>query len=392
MHLQKRGSTWHCEYYDAAGERIRRSTQCTDRRAAEARAIAWEREAATADASASRSGSLADAINLLIETRAEQAEAGRRSVYTVEFYRRKAGHLRRIFETNEAGEHVPFNLGKLNSSEIDRYVSQRRAEGASENTIQKELVTLRAALKLARRAGLWHGEPAAIVPVAFSAEYKPRTRFLTREELHKLLAELLPDQAARVAYMVATSAEWSATERAMRTDVASDLSTAQLHGTKRSSREREVPIVTGDQYALLGYALKYAQGDGRSLFQHWGNVRRDLHEACDRAGIAPCSPNDLRRTCATWLRAAGVPAELIAPLMGHRDTRMVERVYGRLAPKDLWARIAGSLRSGTVSPVCQTQWTEPDLMDTSDRLDGCVFHPERPIISALECDLDVRIA
>jgi len=59
-------------------------------------------------------------------------------------------------------------------------------------------------------------------------------------------------------------------------------------------------------------------------------VRRDLRAACTKLKIPRCSPNDLRRTCATWLRAAGTPPHLIAPLMGHADSRMVERVYGRL--------------------------------------------------------------
>ena len=62
--------------------------------------------------------------------------------------------------------------------------------------------------------------------------------------------------------------------------------------------------------------------------------------ACARAGIERCSPNDLRRTCATWLRAAGVAPDLIAPVMGHADTRMVERVYGRLSPQALATRLA----------------------------------------------------
>jgi len=55
----------------------------------------------------------------------------------------------------------------------------------SDHTISKEVVALRSALKLARRAGLWEGDPGAICPHAFSPEYVPRKRFLTREELCK---------------------------------------------------------------------------------------------------------------------------------------------------------------------------------------------------------------
>jgi len=73
------------------------------------------------------------------------------------------------------------------------------------------------------------------------------------------------------------------------------------------------------------------------------NVRRDLAQACDRADIEPCTPNDLRRTCATWLRQAGAAPDLIAPVMGHADTRMVERVYGRLPVDDLERRLAAAI-------------------------------------------------
>jgi hypothetical protein len=116
-----------------------------------------------------------------------------------------------------------------------------------------------------------------------------------------------------------------------------------------------VPVATRPQLELLRYALTHAEGEDPALFLPWQNVRRDLREACKRAGIPPCSPNDLRRTFATWLRAAGAPTDLIAPVMGHADTRMVERVYGRLAPSDLRRRIDGLRgRSRCVTGVSDT--------------------------------------
>nr|MBK7068068.1 tyrosine-type recombinase/integrase [Deltaproteobacteria bacterium] len=116
-----------------------------------------------------------------------------------------------------------------------------------------------------------------------------------------------------------------------------------------------VPVATRPQLELLRYALTHAEGEDPALFLPWQNVRRDLREACKRTGIPPCSPNDLRRTFATWLRAAGAPTDLIAPVMGHADTRMVERVYGRLAPSDLRRRIDGLRgRSRCVTGVSDT--------------------------------------
>jgi len=279
----------------------------------------------------------------LLRSRREQAAAGRRSFETVRFYETKAGHLVRVFENTDDDTYVPFKLPDLQARHVDSYVSRRRAEGAHEATIAKELVTLRAALKLAVRAGLWLGNPAAVLPIGFAPEYRPRSRYLTPDELAKLLGALLADQAGRAAFIVATSASWGESCRAMRVDVADDLSTVYIRGTKRSTRLRTVPIVGETARSLLEYALAYARGEGGLLFHPWANVRRDLAKACRDVKIPRCSPNDLRRTCATWLRAAGVSPDLIAPVMGHADTRMVERVYGRLPIEDLRRRLSQAM-------------------------------------------------
>lgn len=105
------------------------------------------------------------------------------------------------------------------SAHVDDYISTRRGEGAGEHTISKELVALRASLKIALRRGLWRGIPEAVCPIAFAPEYKPRTRFLSQAELQRLLSKLPGDRAAAVAFMVATSAEWGAVKRAERDDV-----------------------------------------------------------------------------------------------------------------------------------------------------------------------------
>lgn len=209
---------------------------------------------------------------------------------------------------------------------------------------EEDVVTLRAALKLAKRAGLWRGDPDELIPVAFSPAYVPRTRWLPPEELTLLLGELAPDHAARVAFIVATSASWGDTDRAERADLRG--TSVLVRGTKRATRWREVPIVIEAQRSLIAYAAEHAGGRPPLLFAPWTNVRRDLHAACRRARIDPCSPNDLRRTTAQWLRRAGAPVELLAPLMGHADGRMVERVYGRLDAAALGRLLAAACDAG----------------------------------------------
>jgi hypothetical protein len=50
-------------------------------------------------------------------------------------------------------------------------------------------------------------------------------------------------------------------------------------------------------------------------------------------------------TCASGslLRQAGVPNADIAKLMGHADTKMVDRVYGQMRPESLAAALRRSL-------------------------------------------------
>jgi integrase len=270
--------------------------------------------------------------------------AERRSQETVNFYKTKAGHLIRYFEqADEETPRTPFLMKTLRARHVDGFIEQRRVEGAAESTIQKELTTLRATLKLAKRRDLWHGDIDAVMPSGFSPQYKPRERFLTGSELPLLLRELPGPRAAVVAFIVATSAEWRAVERAQPSDVAPDQSVVQLRGTKRATRHRPVPIVTENQKRLLRYALQHAESTDDLLLLPWSNVRRDLRDACERAGIPPCSPNDLRRTFAHWLRAERMPLELIAPVMSHADTRMVERVYRRFTQNELISRMKAAI-------------------------------------------------
>lgn len=61
--------------------------------------------------------------------------------------------------------------------------------------------------------------------------------------------------------------------------------------------------------------------------------RKDLRQICDRAKITAVSPNELRHSCASLLSDQGVANELIADLLGHTTTRMVDSTYRhRLRP------------------------------------------------------------
>jgi integrase len=57
------------------------------------------------------------------------------------------------------------------------------------------------------------------------------------------------------------------------------------------------------------------------------NVRRELTRICAAAEVPRITPNELRHTCATLLNDDGVPLELIADMLGHTTTTMLQRHY-----------------------------------------------------------------
>lgn len=85
-----------------------------------------------------------------------------------------------------------------------------------------------------------------------------------------------------------------------------------------------------------------------------------------------------RRSHSKLLRARGVEPQLIAPMMGHRDSRMVGIVYGRLAPETLGALVsqrtgapvADPYRQATPHPALEAPPLGPVRWAISDRSSG----------------------
>ena len=321
--LFKRNGIWYGWFFTPDGEKVQRSTRSSDKTTARSVLREWERRAADPAYSAAHQTSLEEALNAMLTDRRLKG----RAESTIKSYRVKAGHLLRLMGASTS-------LARIDARLVDSFIESRLDEGAVPNTISKELTVLRASLKVAKRRGAFDRDIAAVMPEGFSPEYKPVTRFLTTAEAEALFAELAPDRAARVAFILATGARLGESDRAQRGDIDVRTGYVRVRGTKTKASARIVPLV-GMSIRLAEHALEYAEGTGVMFFRPWSNVRRDLADACERAKIEKVTPNDLRRTCATWLRQSEVEPHLIASVLGHTDSRMVERVYGRLPPESL---------------------------------------------------------
>jgi integrase len=329
--LKKRGRIWYAWVPHPDGGTQLLSTRCTDKEAARKAARELERRHVDPGYAAAQTTTVRELVSRYLASRVRLG----RSEGTLHHVETKAGHLARL---------LPEFCASLTHEAMEKYIDARLGEGVRRTTIKKELRVFGGAWALGARNRLV-GVPLEQLMPELHDDYEPRKRALTAVEAYGLCLALPPERAAVVVFAIATGAEWSAVKRAQRVDIAVDGSLVALHGTKRKTRERVTPLPLPTQRAMVLWALANGDGPGEKLFSAWTNVRRDLHVACAKVGIPPCSPNDLRRTYGTWLRDAGVEPQLIAPAMGHVDSRMVERVYGRFTPESLARNLAAAVRS-----------------------------------------------
>jgi integrase len=304
-------------YARVNGRRV--STHCSDKGAADAFARDLERRDADPNYRSANEATLAVAIKSMLAAKARDG----RAAGTINMYETKTAHLARVL-----GPTTP--LAALSAPMVDHFLDTRLAEGASRHTIAKELVALSQTLRIARRAGLFPTDPRSILPVAWDAGYKPRKRRLkTLADAEALLAEFPPDRAAHLAFFLATAARDAEATRARPEDIRFDERLVHIRGTKTDLSDVDIPIIAVTR-PLLERALRDAPGThGGRLFRPWTNVRRDLCLAGEKVGLGKLSPNDLRRTLATWLVEAGVALYLVSKVLRHADTRMVATVYGK---------------------------------------------------------------
>jgi len=320
LYRKKAGGTFYGWLYDpGTGERVTVCTRTRDRKLAKSFLSKVERDAYAAHAAGrpaphrGASGHTVEgALSYLLSNGLNDVAAE-----TLKCYAIKAGHVLRLLGQED--------LARLSVEKTQGYIETRKVEGAHTSTIYKELVVFRLALRQAHERRLLQNDPRALFP-KFSAGYEPRDRYLTERECAALLMELGQARIPWVLVAVCTSGRLSEVER-LRWEANVDLvgGWLLLPGTKTTLSKRKVKMPK----TLLDY-LRENKRDSGPVVERWINVRRDLEAACHRAGIRKVTPNDLRRTFASWLLQAGESNFVVARMMGHSSTKMVDTIYGQL--------------------------------------------------------------
>lgn len=298
----------------------RTSTGCSDPSAA----YMWHAERQRLSANPAYAASLAATVGGWVVKTLEH-KAAQRTEATMHMYRVKLGHFVRLF-----GADAP--LSTITPGAVDDYITTRRKEKAVNNTIARELTCLRQMLRLAKRAGQYAGDLDQVMPVGFSAEYKPVKRVLELADVPRLLAALQNDtERAWVAFALTFAADHGDVERATPADWHAEHRLMFVRGTKTNTRSAYLPVLPHVQ-DLFEFALP-------RLPVSWPRSSKGLGEACRRAGLPHLSPKDLRRSACTWLIEAGADEQFVSRFMRHASSAMVRRVYGQVRPAALESQL-----------------------------------------------------
>lgn len=265
----------------------------------------------------------------------EQQELGRRAESTIARGDVSAVHFARILGATT-------DLNRCNLPELaERFWKARRAEGAGDGTVQKEIGYAVMGLERGRELGWFRGDPERIYPRALKGyRNRPRTRVLTVEEYAALIDVAVKaarhpqavDRTDELRAYVLTGARQAELFTIRKDGVDLERRVLRINGTKTVGSVREVPILD----ELMPAIERRLQTDGPVLFDppwHRARMHQNLRRWCAEAKIAPVTANDLRRTFATWMAERGVPESLLLRFMGHTSSTMLRSVYTQVTDK-----------------------------------------------------------
>jgi integrase len=221
------------------------------------------------------------------------------------------------------------------------------AKRARKVTVNRTLITLKAALNMAWREGkvASNAEWSRVEP--FANVNTARIRYLKIDEAQRLLNGCDLDFRLLVRAGLETGARLGELVALQVHDFNADAGTLAIRDSKGGKArhivltEQGVGFFTQLCAGRPGHATMLLRADG----QPWGRAQQSplMAAACKRAKITPpINFHGLRHTWASLATMNGVPLMVVAKNLGHRDTRMVEMHYGHLAP----SYVADAIRAG----------------------------------------------
>lgn len=239
----------------------------------------------------------------------------------------------------------PVVLPELRPEHVEALLAGMARKGLSRNTCRLSRQTLSLALGHAERRGIVQRNVAKLAVLPAAAPRAKERRILTPEQV-KALEEVLVGEGDEGLWLAMALLGLRPGEAAALTWQDVDLEARVLHvvqarkwtpqgyemgppKTRRAVRALKMPERLVAALASMGRgepeALVWPGKDGK--LRDESAMRRRLGVLCRRAGLPRVTPYELRHTAASLLSDAGVPIEVLADLLGHTTTAMLEGVY-----------------------------------------------------------------
>lgn len=219
---------------------------------------------------------------------------------------------------------------KITSDVIRDYIADRRKAGASDPTIRRNLVMLRAMLNMARKEGKLRLVDIPHFPMP--KDSKPRTGFLEPDVFAMLLKTLPANLRPLITFIYYTGCRKGAALRISWDMVSKDCSELRLPGELTKNGE---PLTL----PLAGAGLEEVAATLKKMFRKTGpvfdakNLRVAWNKACHTTGLGKyenrlysgLTIHDLRRSAARNLIRAGVSRNVAMQITGHKTEAVFSR-------------------------------------------------------------------
>ncbi|MFD0979274.1 tyrosine-type recombinase/integrase [Tropicimonas aquimaris] len=238
------------------------------------------------------------------------------------------------------GQAVLPHFGALRPDQITDtdcrdYLAKRIASGRKVGAVHTELGHLRSCMNWAVKRRLIDRAPYIERP----NKPTPREVFLTRPEMARLISSTTaPHATVALTLLAGTAARVGAILDLTWDRVDFDRSQINLRLDDAMTRKgRAVVPMNGMVRGVLQTAHEAAISE--FVVEHGGgpvkSIRTAFNAAKKRADLDHVTIHDVRRSAARFMVEAGVPMDRVAQMLGHSNTAMTEKVYGRFSPDHL---------------------------------------------------------
>jgi len=256
---------------------------------------------------------------------------------TAKRYVQIIGHLSSFLDTLED---PPAKLSQITPPIIEQY-KLHRLDFVKPQTVNYELTCLHHFFRYALEMKYIQENPTQDIKKIRKPQRKA-PRFLTKEEIERLLDKCTPNIKKTVKILINTGMRWGELQNLEWDDV--DWNEKVIHIRVKEDwspkgGERKIPMNDAASNILRSIIPESIQ-TGWVFTTRTGSQIRHSHtwekfkKACEKAGLDNVTLHTLRHTFASHLVMAGVDLATVSKLLGHKDISTT-MIYSHLSPGDL---------------------------------------------------------